>query len=110
VITIVVRMQVLPDNQAAYESLMDSVAEKVRTHEADGVPYYAWAKSADVPDTYVVIEAYRDLAAHKAHMASAWVQESIPISRSLVEGKFDIQQYVTPGAEAVSTFVSNQQP
>jgi quinol monooxygenase YgiN len=104
----VARMQVLPENQPAYEALMDRVAAQVHEHEAQGVPYYAWARSVDDPDTYVVIEVYRDLAAHNAHMASAWVQESIPVSRRLVEGKFDIRQYVTPGAEPVMHFVSNR--
>ncbi len=108
-ITMVARMQVLPENQAAYEALMDHVALQVRTHEAEGVPYYGWAKSADDADAYVVIEVYRDLAAHKAHMASAWVQESLPVSKGLVTGKFDIEQYVTPGAEPVRHFVSNRE-
>ncbi len=107
-ITMVARMQVLPENQAAYEALMGRVADMVRTHEAEGVPYYAWAKSVDDPDTYVVIEVYRDLDAHKAHMASAWVQELLPVSMSLVTGKFDIKQYVTPGAEPVTHFVSDR--
>ena len=107
-ITMIARMQVPPENQPAYEALMEQVADKVRMHETDGVPYYAWAKSVDDADTYVVVEVYRDLAAHKAHMASPWVQESIPVSRSLVEGKFEIQQYVTPGAEPVTVFVSNR--
>jgi quinol monooxygenase YgiN len=107
-ITMIARMRVPPQNQPAYEALMERVADKVRAHESDGVPYYAWAKSVDVPDMYVVIEVYRDLAAHKLHMASPWVQESIPVSRSLVEGKFGIQQYVSPGAEPVTVFVSNR--
>ena len=107
-ITMVARMRVPPANQPAYEALMERVAEKVRTHEADGVPYYAWAKSVDAPDTYVVIEVYRDLDAHKAHMASPWVQDSLPVSMGLIDGKVDIQQYVTPGAEPVTVFVSNR--
>ena len=107
-ITMIARMRVPPENQPAYEALMDRVGAMVREHEADGVPWYAWAKSVDDPDLYVVVEVYRDLAAHRAHMASAWVQESIPISRSLVEGKFDIQQFVTPGAEPVTVLVSNR--
>jgi quinol monooxygenase YgiN len=107
-ITMVARMQVLPENQPAYEALMAHVAAQVHAHEADSVLYYAWAKSVDDPDWYVVIEVYRDLAAHKAHMASAWVQESLPVSKSLVMGKVDIKQYVTPGAEPVTHFVTDR--
>ncbi len=80
----------------------------VRANEARDVPYYAWAKSVDEADTYVVIEVYRDLAAHKAHMASEWVRESLPKSMALIEGKVEISQYVTPGAEPVTHFVSNR--
>ena len=64
-------------------------------------PYYAWAKSADEPGTYVVIEVYRDAATHAAHMASPWVTESLPRSIALVDGGFDIQQYVSEGSEPV---------
>jgi quinol monooxygenase YgiN len=107
-ITMVARMRVPPENQPAYEALMDRVGEMVRTHEADGVAYYAWARSVDDADTYVVIEVYRDLDAHKAHMASAWVKESLPISMGLIEGKVEIRQYVTPGQEPVTHFVSKR--
>ena len=60
-ITMVARMQVLPENQPAYEALMAHVAAQVHANEADSVLYYAWAKSVDDPDWYVVIEVYRDL-------------------------------------------------
>lgn len=104
----VARMRVKPENAAAYEELIESVTRQVLAHEADGVPYYAWAKSVDEPDSYVVIEVYRDLAAHKAHMASTWVRESLPKSMALIDGKVEIAQFVTPGAEPVMHFVSNR--
>ena len=107
-ITMVARMRVPPENAAAYEALLSGVAEQVRAHEAEGVPYYAWAKSVDTPDTYVVIEVYRDLDAHKAHMASPWVKDSLPLSMGLIDGPVDIQQYVTPGQEPVTQFVSKR--
>lgn len=107
-ITMVARMHVPPENAAAYEALMENVAGQVRQHEADGVPYYAWARSIDDADTYVVIEVYRDLEAHKAHMASAWVKESLPVSMGLIDGPVDIKQYVTPGQEPVTHFVSKR--
>lgn len=107
-ITMVARMRVPPENAAAYEALLTGVAEQVRAHEAEGVPYYAWAKSVDTPDTYVVIEVYRDLDAHQAHMASPWVKDSLPLSMGLIDGPVDIQQYVTPGQEPVTQFVSKR--
>jgi len=96
----IARMAVLPKNAAAYEELLTHVAEMTLKHEP-GVAYYAWAKSVEEPHVYVVVEVYRDAQAHAAHMASEWVRQSIPVSRSLVEGKFDIRQYVTPGQEPV---------
>jgi len=107
-ITMVARMRIPPENAAAYEAVLNNVAAQVRAHEAEGVPYYAWARSVDDADTYVVIEVYRDLDAHKAHMASAWVRESLPISMGLIDGKVDIKQYVTPGQEPVTHFISNR--
>ena len=77
---------------------MTHVRDLTRAHEP-GVIYYDFGKSADEPDIYLVIEVYRDAAAHAAHMETAWVKESIPESRRLVEGKFAIKQYVSPGTE-----------
>jgi len=75
---------------------MTHVRDLTRQHEP-GVAYYDFGKSVDEPDTYVVIEVYRDAGAQAAHMQTDWVAESIPLSRRLVEGKFNIKQYVSPG-------------
>lgn len=96
-ITMIARMRVSPANTPAYEALMSHVVAMTLENEP-GVPYYAWAKSADDPDTYVVIEVYENAEAHAAHMASPWVKESLPKSVSLVDGGFDIQQYVSEGS------------
>ncbi len=97
----IARMKVSPANAAAYKALMDHVTAMVHRHEGEGVPYYAWSRSADEPDIYLVVEVYRDAAAHAAHMASEWVRESLPKSRALVDGGFDIRQYVSQGCEPV---------
>lgn len=96
----IARMRVKPENAAAYEALMSHVVAMTLQHEP-GVPYYAWAKSADEPDTYVVIEVYANAEIHAAHMASTWVQESLPKSIALVDGGFDIRQYVSEGSAPV---------
>jgi quinol monooxygenase YgiN len=95
-ITFIARMTVRAEHAAAYEALMTQVRDLTRANEP-GVAYYDFGKSADEPDVYVVFEVYRDADAHAAHMASPWVIETIPRSRALVEGKFDIKQYVSPG-------------
>jgi len=99
-ITMIARMRVLPENAAAYEELMDYVTEMTLKNEP-GVPYYAWSRSANEPDMYLVVEVYQDEKVHAGHMASEWVTNSIPKTRGLVDGKFDIKQYVTPGQEPV---------
>ena len=99
-ITFIAHLKVRPENGASFEALMTHVRDLTREREA-GVAYYDFAKSVDEPDTYVVIEIYRDADAHAAHMKTGWVTESIPQSRRLIEGKFNIKQYVSPGAEPV---------
>ena len=99
-ITMIARMKVSEANAGEYEALLTYVAAMTLANEP-GVPYYAWAKSADEPGTYLVVEVYRDAAAHAAHMASAWVVQSLPRSKALVDGGFDIQQYVSEGSAPV---------
>lgn len=100
-ITFIAHMRVSPGNAAAFEALMTEMCTLVRANEP-GVLHYSFAKSVKDPDTYVAVEIYRDVAAHETHMASAWVRASIPKSTLLVEnGRFDIKQYVSPGAEPV---------
>ncbi|MBW8754245.1 MAG: antibiotic biosynthesis monooxygenase [Sphingomonadales bacterium] len=100
-ITFIARMRVKSENAAAFEALMTHVTEMTRTQEP-GVSYYAWSKGVDEPDTYLVVEVYRDVAAQAAHMATEWVKSSLPESALLIEGKPDIKQYVTPGSEPVT--------
>ena len=96
----IARMRVSAANAPAYEALISYVAAMTLRHEP-GVPYYAWARSVDEPDTYLVVEVYRDAAAHAAHMASDWVRGSIAKSKELVDGGFDIRQYVSGDSEPV---------
>ncbi len=97
-ITFIAHLKVRPENGRSFEALMTHVRDMTRQYEP-GVAYYDFGKSVDEPDTYMVIEVYRDASAHAAHMKTDWVIESIPQSRRLVEGKFNIKQYVSPGAE-----------
>ena len=96
-ITFICHAKVGPDNRSAFEALLTRVRDLTRAHEA-GVLYYDFSQSTEEPDTYVVIEVYRDAAAHAAHMETDWVKDSIPESRRLAEGRFDIRRYVSPEA------------
>jgi quinol monooxygenase YgiN len=95
-ITFITHLRVRPENGPAFEALLTQVRDLTRANEP-GVAYYDFGKSADEPDIYFVIEVYRDAAAHAAHMETDWVKESIPQTRRLIEGGFDIKQYVSPG-------------
>jgi len=99
-ITMIAHMRVAPSHAAEYEKILTYVTEMTLRHEP-GVPYYGWSRSADDPGTYVVIEVYRDEQAHAAHMASAWVRDSLPLAAGLVEGELAIRQYVSPGQAPV---------
>lgn len=90
----IAHLRVSPENAAAYEALMTHVAEATRANEPR-VAWYDFARSADEPDTYVVVEVYRDAEAHAAHMASPWVREALPKAAVLIEGLPHIRQYVS---------------
>lgn len=99
-ITFIAKLTVRPENAPAFEALMTHVTKLTLAREP-GVAYYAWSKGVDEPDTYLVVEVYEDVAAQAAHMQTAWVKDSLPESAALIEGKPEIRQYVTPGAEPV---------
>ncbi len=101
-ITFIAHVRVKAKNAAAFEALMAEVAAATHANEP-GVPYYAFSKSVSDPELYLVVEVYRDTAAHAAHMASSWVRESLPRAAALMDGKPEIKQYVSPGAEPVRT-------
>jgi len=100
IITFIAHLRVSRANAPAFEDLMAHVAAMTHKHEP-GVVYYECSKSVDDPDTYVVVEVYRDVEVHAAHMASDWVRESLPVSARLIEGLPHIRQYVSSGSEPV---------
>ena len=99
-ITMVAHMRVKPENATAYEAILTYVRDQTRAHEP-GVIYYDFAKSVKEPNLYLVVEVYRDVAAQQSHMQTEWVKSSIPKSIALFDGRPDIKQYVSPGAEPV---------
>ncbi|MBW0011753.1 antibiotic biosynthesis monooxygenase family protein [Mycobacterium sp.] len=59
-------LRVPPENASEFEALMTKVAAMSNANEP-GVAYYEFAKAVDKPDSYVVVEAYRDQEACIAH-------------------------------------------
>ncbi|HEX4376867.1 MAG TPA: antibiotic biosynthesis monooxygenase [Steroidobacteraceae bacterium] len=99
-ITFIAHVRVKAHNAEAFEALMAEVAARTHEHEP-GVAYYECSLCVDDPEIYVVIEVYRDVAVHSAHMKSDWVTQSLPKALQLMEGRPEIRQYVTRGAEPV---------
>ncbi len=99
-ITFIAHVRVKAGMAGAYEALLEGVAASTRAHEPE-VVYYAWARSVADPDLFVVIEVYKDVAAHRAHMASPWVAESLPKVAGLMSEPPDIKQYVSEGSAPV---------
>lgn len=99
-ITMIVHLRVPPQNADAFEALMSDVCATVKAREP-GVVHYSFARCAEDPQTYVVIEVYRDAAVHAAHMASDIVRESLPKTAALIEGRPQIRQYVSQGTAPV---------
>jgi quinol monooxygenase YgiN len=99
-ITFIVHLRVKHECAAEFEALLAYVCTKVREHEPD-VAYYAFARSTEDPDTYVVVEVYRDPEARSAHMLTKWVQESLSKVAFLIDGKPDIRQYVSSGSAPI---------
>ena len=105
-ITMIAHLRIKPENAAAFEALMEHVVEMTHEHEP-GVVYYEYAKSADEPDTFVVIEVYRDAQVHAGHMATPWVTESLPKTAALIEGRPHIRQYVSGSSQPVRRIVAS---
>jgi quinol monooxygenase YgiN len=101
VITFIANLRVQAENATAFEDLMTHVTAMTLENEP-GVVYYSFAKRVDEPESYVVVEVYRDQAACTAHGETEWVQESIPKCLSLIDGMPQLVQYVSPGQEPVA--------
>lgn len=97
-ITFITHSRVSSENAAAFEAVIFDMCAKVRENEP-GVVYYDFARSVDDPDTYVVIEVYRDEAALLAHAETDYFKASVSQASRLIESgkKYDIKQYVSDG-------------
>lgn len=100
-ITFIANLRVPAENAAAFEDLMTHVTAMTLQNEP-GVVHYSFAKSVDEPESYVVVEVYRDQAACNSHGETEWVQESIPKYLSLIDGLPQLVQYVSRGQEPVA--------
>ena len=64
-ILIVVKIPVRPERADAWQSLADEYTGAVRAEE--GNLFFEWSTSLEEPDTYVLVEGFRDADAGAAH-------------------------------------------
>lgn len=106
-ITFISHLRALPGKGSLLEAFIAEVRDQTLANEP-GVAWYSFATSADQPGTYVLVEVYRDAAAHASHMTMPWVLESIPRVRPLIEGGFDVRQYTSPGTAPVARLMKEE--
>jgi quinol monooxygenase YgiN len=100
VITFITHMRARAGKAAELDAVLEEMAAAVRRTEP-GVAWYDFARDAADPDAFVVVEVYRDAEAFWAHGQTEHIKASLPKSAALVEGGYDIRQYVSPGTEPV---------
>jgi quinol monooxygenase YgiN len=74
-ILIVVKFPVRPDRADEWPSLADAYTRAVRVEE--GSVFFEWSKSLEEPDTFVLVEGFRDAAAGESHVGTAHFKEFV---------------------------------
>jgi quinol monooxygenase YgiN len=85
VILIVVKIPVRPERAAEWSSLADEYTRAVRAE--DGNLFFEWSTSLDEPDTYVLVEGFRDAAAGKSHVGTPAFAHFVERAPDLVAGQ-----------------------
>lgn len=87
----VVKFKVKAGENAAFEKMFREVEASVREHEPGNVQYDLYRMAQD-PQTYVVIEHYKDAAAVRAH--GQFARKLFTNMGSLTEGRPDAMRLV----------------
>lgn len=67
-ILIVVKWKIRPDKVDGWLEAIDEFTQATRSE--DGNLFFEWSRSVDDPDTFVLVEGFRDGAAGEAHVGS----------------------------------------
>ena len=81
-ILIVVKFPVRPERSDEWQSLAADYARAVNQEE--GSLFFEWSKSLDEPDTYVLVEGFRDSDAGAAHVHTQAFTEFVERAPDLV--------------------------
>ena len=81
-ILIVVKMPVRPEVAAEWTALSEEYTRAVRAEE--GNLFFEWSKSLEEPDTYVLVEGFRDAAAGASHVGTQAFKDFVEGAPDLV--------------------------
>lgn len=82
----VVTFKIKPGKNEAFESAFREMQASVHEHEPGNLYYDLYKPSPDEPQTYVVVEHYRDAAAVQAHGRSDHGKKFFAVLRDLMDG------------------------
>jgi len=93
----VVKIKIKPGQNEAFEKIFRETQAGVRANEPGNL-YYDLYRDTD-PQTYVVLEHYKDAAAVDAHGKSPHVQKMIAALREMLDGRPEAQRLVLVSAK-----------
>jgi quinol monooxygenase YgiN len=82
VILIVVKFPVRPEKAGEWEQLYSRYTHAVRAEE--GCLFFEWSTSLEEPETYVLVEGFRDSAAGEAHVGTQAFRDFVAAAPDLV--------------------------
>jgi quinol monooxygenase YgiN len=82
VILIVVKFPIKPDRAGDWEQLYTHYTHAVRAEE--GCVFFEWSTSLEEPETYVLVEGFRDAAAGEAHVGTQAFRDFVAAAPDLV--------------------------
>lgn len=88
-------VKVHPDKIPAYEACFRKYAPRMRASEP-GMVLYEISKSPELPNTYKVLEVYKDEEALSAHISNEILKEWLPELYACIDGEVQIERYDTP--------------
>ncbi len=89
-IAVVAILRAKPDKTEEFERLFTKLAARVRANESGNIAYQL-CRSRTEPNTYKVLELYRDEAALETHRASDHFRAAGPGLGGVLEGRPEIE-------------------
>ena len=89
-IAVIAILRAKPDKAAEFERLFTELAAQVRANESGNLTYQL-SRSRTEPNTYKVLEIYRDEEALAAHRASAHFRAAAPGLGGVLDGRPEVE-------------------